>query len=285
MSPCLLLFLPAAVINEDSLTKSRIGLAGHKVVLTIDDGYRSVYDYVYPLLKKYRMTATLGIIVNYLTDNKTGYGNPGSFLNYWQVREMMDSINIEIASHSLSHPWLTRLDSARAWDEIYRSKLILESLFGVPVITFIYPYGDLNNRVVRMVRRAGYRLARAVRSGAVNFWVDPYRLPEFELRRETGLEAVKAHIRQNPVTVLLLHRIVPWPSVFTEWPVDSFAALIKWMADNQVRTMTLAELYARWQQELIGRLIKEREIIDTVLPPDLLFKNVNIDNTRTFQPR
>jgi peptidoglycan/xylan/chitin deacetylase (PgdA/CDA1 family) len=212
MTPGLLLFLSVASINEDSLSEGRTGLAGHKVILTIDDGYRSTYDYVYPLLKKYQMTATLGIIVNYLTRDKAGYGNPGGFLSYRQVQEMRDSINIEIASHSLSHPWLTRLDSAQAWDEIYRSKLILESLFGVPVITFVYPYGDMDSRIVRFVRRAGYRLGRAVRSGVVNFWVDPYRIPEFELRRETGLAAVKAHIRRNPVTVLLLHRIVPRPA-------------------------------------------------------------------------
>lgn len=280
-----LVLVSSVFAAQDSLIVPEANLSGHRVIFTIDDGYRSIYNYVYPLLKKYRMTATLGIIVNYLTNNKTGYGNPGGFLGYQQVREMMDSINIEIASHSLSHPWLTRLDSARAWDEIYRSKLILESLFGVPVITFVYPYGDMDSRIVRLVRRAGYRLGRAVRSGVVNFWVDPYRIPEFELRRETGLAAVKAHIRRNPVTVLLLHRIVPRPAYFTEWPVDSFAALVKWLADNKVKTLTLSELYDEWQQGLVARLMKERNAIDTIFPAELLIKNINIDKTGTFQPR
>jgi len=280
-----LLILCVFAMNPDSLVASEPGFSSHKVVLTIDDGYRSIYDYVYPLLKRHKMTATLGLIVNYIKANKGGYGGPGTFLNYQQVQEMIDSIGIEIASHTLSHPWLTRLDSATAWHEIYQSKVVLESLFGVPVITFVYPYGDMDSRVIRLVRRAGYKIGRAVRSGAVNFWVDPYRVPEFELRRETGLSAVIEHIRHNPVTVLLVHRIVQKPAYFTEWPVDSFNALIEWMAENGIQTVTLAELYYDWRRDVVARLMKERDISEGVYPAESLFKQVDIDNTRTFNPR
>lgn len=261
-------------------------LSRHLVVFTIDDGYRSVYDYIYPLLKKHRMTATLGLIVNYTANNKqSGYGNPKTFLSYAQVREMMDSLRVEIASHTLSHPWLTRLDSTSAWKEIGHSKIRLESLFGVTVITFVYPYGDMDSRIVRMVRRAGYRLGRAVRTGVVNLWVDPYRIPEFELRRETKLEAVKKHIQNNPVSVLLVHRVVPNPVYFTEWPVDSFARLVEWMADKGVKTTTLAELYYRWHKDLVSRMIEGLGTSSVFDSESLLFKEVNIDNTRTFNSR
>ncbi len=261
-------------------------LSRHIVVFTIDDGYRSVYDYVYPLLRKHKMTATIGLITDYLAGPGGRYGNPATFLSYQQVREMLDSAGIEIASHTLSHPWLTRLDSADAWREIYRSKEVLESLFGVPVITFVYPYGDMDFRTVRMVRRAGYRLARAVRPGVVNFWVDPYRVPEFELRRGTTLEAVKNHIRNNPVAVLLLHRVVPNPRVFTEWPVDSFADLVAWMAENRIQTRTLAELYYEWRQGVVALMLNERHTAGLIPDSDsVLLKKVDVDKTGTFNPR
>lgn len=261
-------------------------LSRHVVVFTIDDGYRSVYDYVYPLLKKHKMTATIGLIADYVAGLEGRYSNRATFLSYHQIREMLDSAGIEIASHTLSHPWLTRLDSAGAWREIYRSKEVLESLFGVPVITFVYPYGDMDLRTVRMVRRAGYRLARAVRPGVVNFWIDPYRIPEFELRRGTSLEAVKNHIRNNPVAVLLLHRVVPTPRSFTEWPVDSFAALVAWMAENRIQTRTLADLYYEWRRTVVALMLSERHTTGLIPGSDsVLLKKVDVDKTGTFNPR
>ncbi|MGQ9708143.1 MAG: polysaccharide deacetylase family protein [bacterium] len=279
-------FFSLLVIGE-SLPVSNSGslIPRRRVVLTIDDGYRSVYENVYPLLKKYKMTATLALIVDYIAGVKGGYARSKEFLSYAEIREMIDSAGIEIASHSLSHPWLTRLDSVSAWREIYNSRVVLESLFGVPVITFVYPYGDMNNRVTRLVQRAGYRLARAVRAGEINLWVDPYRLPEFELRRETDLEAVKRYINNNPVSILLLHRIVEKPAKFTEWSKENFTALIEWLHQNQVETVTLSDLYYEWRQEIIKRMINEKKPNHYYFQPESLLQKVNIDATGTFNTR
>lgn len=266
----------AGVAVGDSLP-----LAGHKVIFTIDDGHSSIYQNVYPLLKRYKMTATLALIVNSLNPTWSGYGNSTGFLTYGQVKEMIDSCEVEIASHTLSHPWLTRLDSAKAWEEIYRSRVVLESIFQVPVITFVYPYGDMDRRIMRMLRPAGYLLARAVRGGEVNLWVDLYRLPEFELRRETSLEAVKSHILRNPVSILLLHRIVTEPKVFTEWSKADFAELLKWLHKSGAKSITLAEFYYDWRQEVVSWIIKEQKGPSVLFGPDVLFQEINIDATRT----
>ncbi|MEO0067845.1 MAG: polysaccharide deacetylase family protein [candidate division WOR-3 bacterium] len=276
---CLLLTYLFSAAPESALGSE------HRVILSIDDGYRCIYDNVYPLLKKYKMTATIALIVDYVAGIKTGYGNPNTFLSYNQIKEMIDSTGIEIASHSLSHPYLTRLDSAQAWHEIYRSRTFLESVFGVPVITFVYPYGDRNPRVIRMVRRAGYRLGRAVKTGEINLWVEPYQLPIFELRKETSLEAVKEHIKNNPVSILLLHRIVPQPAVFTEWSLENFAALIEWLAANQIKTLTLADLYYEWREDVVKRMIQERTKTLPVFEPESLLQKIHIDATRTLNPR
>ncbi len=233
------------------------------------------------------MTATLAIIVNSLFNGEGGYLRRGGgyFLNYQEIKELVDSCDIEIASHSFTHPWLTRLDSASLWREVYQSRVLLESLFGMPVITFVYPYGDMDARVRRFVARAGYRLGRAVRPGPVNLWVDPFRLPTFELRQEVGLEAVKNHIRTHKVSIILLHRIVERPAVFTEWSVKDFAQLLDWLDRCGVKTVTFAELFYEWRQEVIARLIAERKNGRGVFNPDSLLQDVHIDATRTFQPR
>ncbi len=276
-----------AQIDSAAVSSASKPLAGHQVVLSIDDGHRSVYQKVYPLLKKYQMTATLAVIVNTLTGQSMNYHTGGNsyYLTRGEIKELIDSCHIEVASHTLSHPWLTRLDSARAWQEIYRSRIVLESLFDVPVVTFVYPYGDMDQRVRRLVRRAGYRAARAVRSGPVNFWLDLYQLPEFELRSEISLAAVKNYVRNHRVSIVLLHRIVEQPRVFTEWSAKEFAEFLAWLDQEGVKTVRIADLYYDWRREVVAKLISENAPRSGLFYIDSLFKNVDIDATRTFQPR
>ena len=257
-------------------------LSGHTVVLSVDDGYHSVYENIYPLLKRYHMTMTLALITGCITEGKPSYRPADRFLNEREIREMMDSCSIEIASHTLTHAWLTRIDSASAWREISDSKRRLESLFGTEVITFAYPYGDMNGRIRNMVRRAGYKLGREVGGGTPNLWVEPYRIPEVELRIEARLPEIISHIRRNQTTVILLHRIVRSPRVFTEWSVDDFWALLDWMHRRQIRVVTLAELYREWWRERLDRALVEATRNST---PTRLFEDVDIDATRTPHSR
>ncbi|MEO0085426.1 MAG: polysaccharide deacetylase family protein [candidate division WOR-3 bacterium] len=278
----LLLLLVLALPAADSLPAVADSLAGHVIVLSVDDGYRSVYENVYPLLKRYGMTITLGVIADNVTGQSPGYRPGATFMTQSEIQEMIDSCDIEVASHTLSHPWLTRLSPEAAWREIHRSKLVLESLFDQPVVTFVYPYGDMNQAIRDMVREAGYKLGRAVRPGPVDIWADPYRIPEFELRRETSLEAAKAHIRSHRLSVILLHRIVERPQVFTEWPVRDFGRLLEWIHQSGGTTATLGDLYYDyWRRELVRKMIA----VAGPIRPDRLFQQIDVDATRTSHPR
>jgi peptidoglycan/xylan/chitin deacetylase (PgdA/CDA1 family) len=257
-------------------------LRGRTVVLSVDDGHHSVYENVFPLLRRYGMTMTLALIVGNVGTGRPSYDPSGRFLNALEVREMLDSCDIEIASHTLSHRYLSQLDSSAAWREIRQSKLALESLFGVPVVTFVYPYGDADARARRLTRRAGYRLARAVRWGDVDFWNDPYRLPEFDLRAGTSLADAKAHVRRRKTSILLLHRIVPHPTKSTEWPVSDFSELLAWLHRRGARTVTLADLYYEWWRERVESLLAEGRPSPA---GDSLFEQVDVDAAGTAHTR
>jgi peptidoglycan/xylan/chitin deacetylase (PgdA/CDA1 family) len=283
--PLMLLLLPAQLTRPALPALSALDtldLSDHTVVLSADDGYHSVYENVYPLLRRYRMTMTLGLITGYITKGTPSYEPADRFLNEHEVREMMDSCGIEIASHSVTHVRLTEVDSELAWREIADSKSQLESLFGTEVITFVYPYGRMNGRVRNMVRRAGYRLARKVGPGTPNLWAEPYQIPEVELRMQARLSGIVSHIRRHRTTVLLLHRIVHSPRVFTEWSLDDFRALLDWLHRRRVRVVTLADLYWGWWRERLNRVL-----IDATAgsDPAQLFEDVDVDATRTSHSR
>ena len=64
------------------------------VLLTFDDGYRSNYELLFPLLQKYRMKAAVAVIA--CMQDKAA----DNFLSWDMCREMTDSGLVEIGSHT-----------------------------------------------------------------------------------------------------------------------------------------------------------------------------------------
>jgi len=66
----------------------------------------------------------------------------------------------EIGAHTMTHPWLTRLEENKMKEELTESKTWIEAVTGKPCAMFCYPYGDQNDGVRAAVELAGYRGAR-----------------------------------------------------------------------------------------------------------------------------
>ena len=79
-------------------------------------------------------------------------------LSWDEVREL-DAAGVEVGSHTVTHPILTRVDSPQLRHELTASKARLEVMLDRPVPLFCYPNGNYNEQVVREVERAGYRVA------------------------------------------------------------------------------------------------------------------------------
>jgi len=77
------------------------------VLLTFDDGLRSVYTHAFPVLRAYRIPAVAAIVTDWIempADTRIPYGARDfirdDFMTWAQLREMQDSGLVEIASHS-----------------------------------------------------------------------------------------------------------------------------------------------------------------------------------------
>lgn len=147
-------------------------LPAKALFLTFDDGNGDFYTNAFPLLKKYRMKATLYAIVDY-TDEDPGY------LTSREIKEIAESGLVEIGSHTLNHVRLdkTGIDAARF--EIFESKSKLEKLLGKTVWNFAYPYGSFNNDVKNAVKDAGYLTAVSVTPGNMQSAEKRYSLYRF----------------------------------------------------------------------------------------------------------
>jgi peptidoglycan/xylan/chitin deacetylase (PgdA/CDA1 family) len=74
-------------------------------------------------------------------------------------KELIQSGLVTVGSHTKTHPLLSKLPEAEMTEEIFDSKKDLEAILGVPVLYFAYPSGDIDERVVSLTEKAGYRLA------------------------------------------------------------------------------------------------------------------------------
>lgn len=154
------------------------------VVITVDDGYRSVYDVAYPMLKEYGFTATLFIYTDFV-------GATSMSITWDQLREMK-AAGFEIQSHSLSHSDLTRKQpgesdadyKARITRELVESKAILDRELDQETRFLAYPYSNYNRWVLAQTEAAGYRLGLTVEHGSNPFFTDPLVLKRNQVLQE-----------------------------------------------------------------------------------------------------
>ena len=139
------------------------------VILTFDDGYRSVIDNAWPLLRAQGFHATTFLVTGQLGGT-----------NAWDPRERQTPLlsgdevlalhrdGMSFGSHTRTHRPLTRLPASAVEEELDGSRRDLVELLGGPPLTLAYPFNNQDRAVRRAAGRAGY--AAAVRgTGRMNW--------------------------------------------------------------------------------------------------------------------
>lgn len=117
------------------------------VILTFDDGYVSNYTLAYPILKKHGFKATFFITAGWI-------GLP-DYLSWDQIKEM-DKNGMEIGSHTLTHPDLTRMNREQIKFELAESKKILEDGLGKSLDFLAIPKSQYNRTIKEIAKEVGY---------------------------------------------------------------------------------------------------------------------------------
>ena len=147
------------------------------MALTFDDGFANVFEQGLEPLARQGFRAMEFLVADLVGGWNEWEVQEGEarqpLMNETQVKEWLAAGN-EIGSHTLTHPFLTRVSLERAREEIVASKKKLEDRFGLPVRHFCYPYGDWSPAVRDLVMAAGYETACTtefgVNVGATSRW-------------------------------------------------------------------------------------------------------------------
>ena len=173
-------------------------LPPRSVVITIDDGYESVYRHAFPLLKKYGFAATLFVYTDFI--------GAADALSFAQMQEMQRSGLVDIQSHSKSHRNLIER-TAQESDARYRQnieqemrqprELLARRLDGHELRHIAYPYGDANALVLDAATRAGFELGATVIPGGNAFFAQPLMLRRTMIFGDLELEGFKARLQTS----------------------------------------------------------------------------------------
>jgi peptidoglycan/xylan/chitin deacetylase (PgdA/CDA1 family) len=151
------------------------------VLLTFDDGWKSVYTDAYPILKEFGYPYTLYLYKNYVDGG-------GKALTLPMINEMIAN-GASIGSHSVSHPYPITVKSFRkkgpqAYDaylrkEMGESKRFLESKFPIKATTYSYPGGFYTEEMLKLGEEFGYTHLFTVLPGKVKRGLPDVTLPRY----------------------------------------------------------------------------------------------------------
>ena len=164
----------------DYVTKGE-KLPSKPVCITFDDGYLDSYTIVYPMMKEFGYPWTLFLI----TDD---VGKSYNRMTWEQLKEMADSGAVTIANHTLSHPKLHNLPTrAEKENEIIGANKALKYHLGIDNLWFAYPYGDYDDEVIDICKKAGIKLAVTTDAGRVHVGNYPYDLKRVYIGNNVSL--------------------------------------------------------------------------------------------------
>jgi peptidoglycan/xylan/chitin deacetylase (PgdA/CDA1 family) len=164
--------------------------------VTFDDGYLSVYEHAFPALMERQMTATVYVVANTIGGVNDWDASRGDrrepMMSMEQIREMAGA-GIEIGSHTLTHPHLSELTDEQIEREVVDSKHKLEDAIGREMLSFSYPYGNYDDRVLAAAISAGYENAVTTKLGIVG--------------SNSIFEIPRVNVRWNAIGPLLMRKI------------------------------------------------------------------------------
>ncbi len=169
-----------------------------RVVITVDDGYKSFVTGAMPLLDEYGYSATLFV--------NTETVGADDFLS-WSQLDSIRNLGIEIGNHSHSHAYFLDLEPAIYADsfrnDVLHAQRLFEEKLGFRPRVFAYPYGEYDDELRGIVRSLGFDAAVAQNSGVAIKGQDTYSLPRFPVSDSySEMEAFKEKATARALHVL-----------------------------------------------------------------------------------
>ena len=177
---------PKIFVNEFNKPKDK-----KKILITIDDGFKSFYNEAWPYLKKNKIPFILFVSTEPV--GKNGY------MTWDEIKEIDDSSIGYIGHHSHTHEYLIDMTEEEFVNDIeIASKIFKKKLGYVPSI-FSYPFGEYSLYMKNYISK-NFKVAFGQHSGVIDINKDKFELPRFPINEQYGeLKRFKSLVNYNPL--------------------------------------------------------------------------------------
>jgi peptidoglycan/xylan/chitin deacetylase (PgdA/CDA1 family) len=184
----------------DYLKGERATLPPKSVVITADDGWQSVYTYLYPLAKKYNIPVTLFIYPETISSGKHA-------MTWDELKELQHTGLFDIQGHTYSHSNFKHEKkslSAEAYakfvtHELAGSKKILEDKLGTRISYLAWPFGIYDAYLEQAAKAANYEMAFSIDARTANRTFRPMAQPRFMIVDGLSMKTFQAIVNSSNV--------------------------------------------------------------------------------------
>ncbi len=162
-----------------------------KILLTIDDAFKSFYDEAWPFLKKNQIPFILFV-------STEPVGNKG-YMTWEQIIEIEKEDFVTIGHHSHSHEYLIeKSDEEFILDIEKASKIFNEKIGYVPKL-FSYPFGEYSEFMRNFISK-NFSYAFGQHSGVIDVNKEKFQLPRFPINENYGkIKRFESIIKSYPL--------------------------------------------------------------------------------------
>ncbi len=177
---------PRLFVNEFDEPKDE-----KKILITIDDGFKSFYTEAWPYLKSNKIPFILFVSTEPV--GRIGY------MNWDQIKEIEQSEFGYIGHHSHTHEYLIDMNEKDFINDIETATQIFKDKLGYVPSIFSYPFGEYSLFMKKYISE-NFKIGFGQHSGVIDINKDKFELPRFPINEKYGdLKRFKSLINYNPL--------------------------------------------------------------------------------------
>ena len=150
------------------------------VGVSIDDAYRSVYTEAWPRFKKAGIPFTLFVATDPVDRDYSRY------MTWAQIREIAADPLVTIGSQTATHLHMADSSDAANTADLETSNRRFHDELGFVPDLIAYPYGEYSQRVIALVKQAGFKAGFGQHSGAFGAETGLFEIPRFAMNENYG---------------------------------------------------------------------------------------------------
>jgi len=208
------------------------------IILTADDGTADHYSWMRPALLHYDLPMSFGIV-----GNRVG---TSTYMTIAQIQEMENhSSNLfDFVNHSYTHPSYNSIGAAAAFADFEQNRAYMTGigLSDIGSRIAIYPSGEFNDDLVKLMIAGGYHAGRGVINNALvqydqlwtrndkgRFSVGPIDYADSTRSVSQVISSIDANTAANRCGILMLHKVAAADGSY-QWSYDKMNELLERIA-------------------------------------------------------